>query len=99
MPIDLTPIDGGNKKRIPLEDISPDVIEAVDAAYLYCQESDKRLEADLKSKEAAEAFLHEARSYAYQHEPRYVVTGNPTAKGLARFRVELYQAPAETEAA
>lgn len=43
-------------------------------------------------KDIAEAFLHQARSYAYQREPRVIVSGNPTAKGEARFRVDLYVA-------
>lgn len=99
MPIELTPIPETRGGRLPLEEIDPEVIEAVDSAYEYCKTNPGRLEGSFGTKEAAEAFLHAARSYAYQHEPRYVVAGNPTAKGLARFRVELYEAPAATSEA
>jgi hypothetical protein len=90
MPITLVPIKASGKTRVPMEDISADTIEAVDAAYVFCETSAERLEGAFGTKDAAEAFLHEARSYAYKHEPRYVVTGNSTSGGTARFRVELY---------
>lgn len=93
MPIDLTPISRGTKKRIPLEEIDQDVIEAVEAGFEYCKDHTERLQAKFADKDTAEEFLRAARSYAYHHDPRLVVTGNPTAKGEARFRVELYAAP------
>lgn len=98
MPIDLTPVAGGSRKRIPREEISAEIVEAVDSAFEYCKDHSERLQAKFTDKETAEEFLHAARSYAYHHKPRLVVTGNPTAKGLARFRVELYEAPAGTTA-
>lgn len=72
----------------------------MDAAFAFCQDNSERLEAKFADKATAEDFLKAARSYAYHHEPRLVVTGNPTSAGLARFRVELYVAPpAETKSA
>lgn len=99
MPITLAPIKAARGSRIPLEETDPDVKEAVDSAFEYCQKSDERLEGNFGTREAAEAFLFAARSYAYQHDPRLVVVGNPTNKGLARFRVELFVASETPEAA
>lgn len=98
MPIDLTPMKASGKSRTPLEKIDPDVVEAIESAYTYCQTSDERLSGQFESQDAADEFLHQARSYAYQREAgRLVVTGNSTQKGQARFRVELYVKPTEDE--
>jgi hypothetical protein len=95
MALTLTPIGTSGKTRTPADEIDPDTILAVEEAYAWCQANPGRLEVDLKTREAAETFLHEARSYAYQRpEGRVVVAGNPTAAGLARFRVETYVKPA-----
>ena len=94
MPIDLTPVSGGKNARIPLEDISSEVIQAVDEAYEWGKENPQRLEANFTTQDVADAFLHEARSYAYQRpDGRLVVSGNTTKKGAARFRVTDYKAP------
>jgi uroporphyrinogen-III synthase len=99
MSLEMTRVSAGKGKRIPLDEIEPVVAETIDEAYQDCLVNDGlRLQIEFASKEAAEEFLREARSYAYQHDPRYIVTGNPTAKGMARFRVELYEAPAEDAA-
>jgi hypothetical protein len=99
MPIALKAIRKGTA-RTKLEDIEPDVIEAVEEAYKHCLEvPDERIEAEFDSQDAAEDFLTEARAYAYQRpEGRVVVVGNTTKKGAARFRVETYVAPTAGEA-
>jgi hypothetical protein len=91
MPIVLVPIDASKTRvaRVPMEDISADTVEAIDSAYVFGLTSAERLEGAFGSKDAAETFLHEARSYAAQHDPRYVVSGYATKAGLARFRVDL----------
>ena len=106
MPLNLHPIEGGTKGRIPLSEIDPDVAEAVEEAFAYCNEHPgMKLQTDpFQSKDDAESFLKHARSYAYQRNAgRLTVTGNP-AKGdqdgtfVARFSVTAYVA-AESEAA
>lgn len=100
MPIDLTPVSGGKKERKPLEDISPDVIQAVDEAYEWGKENPQRLEANFGDQAIADDFLADARSYAYQRpDGRLVIAGNTTKKGAARFRVTDYEAPADEETA
>jgi hypothetical protein len=95
MPLQLTvvPAGTGRNARIPLEDTDPDVKQAVDEAYVFCQTSDDRLSADLGTEANADKFLAACRDYAYAATPRLVVTGNSTKKGLARFRVTLYVVP------
>jgi hypothetical protein len=98
MAIALEAIEGGTGRtaRIPLADIDPDVIDAVESAFGHNAENPAdRLQARFGTAEEADAFLKEARDYAYQREAgRLVVSGNSTAKGLARFRVLAYEAPA-----
>jgi len=106
MPIALSAVKKGSSRK-PLDDIDPDVIEAVEEAYKHCLEvEDERIQASFPTEEEAEEFLKDARSYAYQRpEGRVVVVGNTTRareviteKGkekvsYARFRVETYEAP------
>jgi len=84
---------------VPLEDIDPDVIAAVEEAYSFCKESDNRLEITFTAAGDAEVFLTAARSYAYQRDAgRLVVIGNVAREGLvARFRVTAYVPPADAE--
>ena len=98
MPIALKAIRKGTA-RTKLEDIDPDIVEAVEEAYKHCLEvPDERIEAAFGNQDAADDFLTEARAYAYQRpEGRVVVVGNTTKKGAARFRVETYVAPAGGE--
>lgn len=96
MAITLTAIPGGAAtSRKPLDDIDPDIIAAVEDAYLYNADSPaERLEAAFASEDEANAFLADARAYAYQRpKGRVIVSGNATKKGLARFRVLPYVAP------
>jgi hypothetical protein len=97
MPLNLMPIPASTgKTRIPQDEIDPDVALAVEEAYKYCADSSERLEVALKDKDAGDAFLKQARSYAYYREPRVVVTGNSFKTG-ARFRVEDYVAGESAE--
>jgi hypothetical protein len=95
--LEALPGGSGRQPRIPLADIDPEVVSAVDEAFAYNAENPTdRLSAKFASQEDAEAFLREARSYAYHREAgRLVVSGNAVASGHARFRVFAYGAPAE----
>lgn len=97
MPIEITAIPGGTGRqpRIPLEEIDPEVAQAVEDAFTYNAENpSERLQAAFGDSKAADEFLKEARDYAYQREAgRVVVEGNSTSKGYARFRVFAYEAP------
>jgi hypothetical protein len=111
MPITLRGIESGpTATRKALEDIDDDTKQAVEDAYLYCLEFPaQRVEAEFENEEAAEAFLKDARAYAYQREGRLVVEGNATRTrnitegtgknkttrtvSFARFRVKEYVAP------
>jgi hypothetical protein len=98
MALTLTPIAASGKSRTPADQIDADTAVAVEEAYEWCQANAGRLQADLRTREAAEEFLHDARSYAYQRPAgRLTVAGNPTAKGLVRFRVEAYVKPAASD--
>lgn len=107
MAITLTAVPKAQRQRTPIEEINPEVIEAVNEALEYCQEHpDERVSASFETVAEAEEFLTDARSYAYQAQPRLVVTGNTTRKGQARFIVTLWgadtpetAATAETDAA
>jgi hypothetical protein len=99
MPIKLTEIPKYQRTRVPIEDISPDVITAVNESLDFCEKNpDRRVAADFESVAEAEEFLTDARSYAYQADPRLVVSGNVTRKGggpkrdlpQARFTVALW---------
>jgi hypothetical protein len=99
MGIALTAVPKSQRTRTPIEDIDPDVITAVNEALAYCDEHPAdRVAADFETVAAAEEFLTDARSYAYQAEPRLVVAGNVTRKGggekrelpQARFTVALW---------
>jgi hypothetical protein len=80
--ITLTAVPKSQRTRTPIEDIDPDVITAVNEALEYCDEHpDERVAADFATVAEAEEFLTDARSYAYQAEPRLVVAGNVTRKG------------------
>lgn len=106
--LNLTPIPAGKGSRTPLADIDPAVAETVEEAFVYCQSNAERLQTDpFPSKDDADAWLSEARAYAYQREAgRIVVSGNaaraskeaggPVAH-VVRFRVEPYVAPAATD--
>lgn len=91
MPIALSAIKKGSTRK-PLDDIDPEVIEAIEEAYKHCLEvEDERIQAQFETQADADAFLADARSYAYQRpEGRVSVVGNSTKKGAARFRVETY---------
>ena len=92
MPLTLVPVPkGAGRSRLALEDIDPEVAEAVNDAFMYCQDHpDERLSIALGTTDAAEDFLRQARSYAYHATPRLVVAGNVTQKGEARFTVDLW---------
>jgi hypothetical protein len=101
MGIALTAVPKSQRARTPIEDIDPDVITAVNEALAYCDEHPAdRVAADFETVAEAEEFLTDARSYAYQAEPRLVVAGNVTRKGggpkrdlpQARFTVTLWGA-------
>lgn len=94
MPLALKAIRKGTA-RTPLADIDPDIIDAIEESYTHCvSEPGERIEIGFETQDAAEDFLREARSYAYQREAgRVVVVGNTTKKGHARFRVETYVEP------
>lgn len=106
MPITLTPLTGSGRTRTPLEDIPADTAQAVEEAFEYCQANpNMRLQTEpYDTKEAAEQFLKDARSYAYHRKDgkgRLVVTGNPATatvenvkKYVVRFTVEPYVEPA-----
>lgn len=99
--MELIPIAKASKSRIPLDEIDPETIKTVEEVYEFCQANpDQRIQTpDFATKEAAERFLREARSYAYARpDGRVVVTGNPasgTVKGTynVRFSVDPYVAP------
>lgn len=96
MSLTLKPVESA-KSRLKPEEIDADVALAVEEAYKYLSEEGhdgERLEVDLGSKDKGDEFLHAARSYAYHREPRLVVTGNSFKTG-ARFRADLYTAPAK----
>jgi hypothetical protein len=98
MALTMTPIGVTGKTRLPVDQISPDTILAVDEALEWCGVNPGRLEVKFADQDAADAFLKEARSYAYVREAgRVVVVGNTTQKGAARFRVEPYTAPISTQ--
>ena len=95
MPITMVPTTSG-RPRVPLADIPEDVAQAVEDAWTFCEANPERLEAQFADQDAAEVFLHQARSYAYQRPAgRLVVAGNTTQKGAARFRVVGYTAPVD----
>ena len=95
MPITMVPTMSG-RSRVPLADIPEDVSQAVEEALAFCLDDPRRLETQFDSQDAAEDFLHQARSYAYQRPAgRLVVAGNTTQKGTARFRVVGYTAPVD----
>lgn len=105
MALTLTPITTGGRSRTPLADVDDDVKLAVEEALEWCASNPAgRLESPQftdgngnPSKSAAEDFLHDARSYAYQRpEGRVVVSGNATGKAVVRFRVTPY-IPADSE--
>lgn len=96
MGLTLTPIATGGRSRTALEDVDADTALAVEEAYEWCQANPAgRLETPpFADRDAAEGFLHEARSYAYQRPAgRVVVSGNSTGKFVVRFRVDPYVAP------
>jgi hypothetical protein len=93
MPFTLTPVTTSRHERVELAEINPDVKLAVDEAYEFGKTDPSRLEIDFVDEGQADAFLSEARDYAYQVEPRLVVAGNSTKKGIARFRVTAYVLP------
>ena len=100
MAINIVAIPGGAAtSRKTLDDIDPDVREAVDSAFEYNKDHPgERLEATFATQDDADEFLRDARAYAYQRdEGRLVVSGNTTKKGAARFRVSEYVAPEEGE--
>jgi hypothetical protein len=98
MALTMTPIGVAGKTRLPVEQISPDTIQAVDEALEWCGLNPGRLEVKFADQDAADTFLKEARSYAYVREAgRVVVVGNSTQKGAARFRIEPYTAPTSTQ--
>lgn len=102
MPIVLTPLAGSGRTRTPADEIPEDTAQAVEEAFEYCQANpNMRLETEpYDTKESAEQFLKDARSYAYHRKDskgRLVVTGNPATKAVgdvkkyvARFTVEPY---------
>lgn len=93
MPIALTAVPKSQRARKPVEEIDPDVITAVNEALDYCQKHpDERVSAQFDTMAEAEEFLVDARSYAFQAEPRLTVAGNATRKGEARFTVALWGA-------
>ena len=100
MALTLKPIGVSGKSRVPLENVDADIATAVEEAYAWCQANPGRLETEaLTDRDAAEGFLKQARSYAYQRpEGRVIVTGNPASadggKAVVRFRVDAYTAPA-----
>jgi hypothetical protein len=112
MPITLRGIEAGAAAtRKALDEIDPDVKAAVEDALLYCQEfPGQRGEAEVATEVEADAFLKDARAFAYWREPRLVVSGNATKDrkitegtgknkttrtvSFARFRVSVYEAPA-----
>jgi hypothetical protein len=98
MALTMTPIGVAGKTRLPVDQISPDTIQAVDEALEWCGVNPGRLEVKFADQDAADVFLREARSYAYVRKAgRVVVVGNSTQKGAARFRVESYMAPISTQ--
>lgn len=99
MPIELTAVKKSRaRERTPIDEIDEDVKTAVLESLKYCQEHpDERVSAQFETQEAADEFLFEARSFAYQATPRLIVAGNPTQKGAARFTVTLWGAGSESE--
>lgn len=104
MGLNLTPIEGGRGQRVPLEDIRTDVSETIEEAFK--EGEGQRFETEpitdsvhgLTGKEAADEWLTEARSYAYQRPAgRLVVTGNAVKTGAVRFMVETYVKPEKDE--
>jgi len=101
MPITLTPIASG-KSRTPADEIPEDTAQAIEEAFDYCSSNPSmRLQTEpYDTKDEAEKFLKDARSYAYHRKDgkgRLVVTGNPATvkvgdikKFVARFSVEPY---------
>jgi len=80
----------GKLVRTPLDEISQDVKDAVEEAYVYCQTNEDSLTVKVANNKAeADAWLKEARSYAYAREAgRVVVYGNGVKSGNVNFRVE-----------
>jgi hypothetical protein len=100
--LDLTPI-GTSGKRTPLADLDTTLIETVEEAYAYCAANPgERLQTPwFPTRDAADAWLSDARAYAYHREAgRLVVSGNtakhPVDRGkyVARFSVTEYVAKA-----
>ena len=97
MPVNMTPVK--RNVRSPIGEIHPDVTVALEEAFSWSRENpgtenvlevaEKELPVD------KDLFLKQLRAVAREREPRVVVTGN-SLKGAVRFRVDLYEAAAET---
>jgi hypothetical protein len=85
----MTPIASTERKRTPLESIPQDTKDTLEEALK--EAPGERLQTEHGTKEAAEAFLVDARSYA-QLRPetdggKFAFAGNPTKAGYARWTV------------
>jgi len=104
MPLHLTAVPASQKQRLNMDEIDPDVMQAVEEAYEFGQANPgmKLQTPEFADKAGAEEFLKHARSYAYWRKDstgRLTVTGNPVkgqTKGtfVARFSVTDFVEPA-----
>jgi hypothetical protein len=96
MPITMTPVK--RNVRAPVGEIHPDVYVALEEALEWSMKNtgqENVLEAATRELPVEkDLFLKQLRVVAREREPRVVVTGNSFKDGV-RFRVDLYEAPAE----
>jgi hypothetical protein len=101
--VEFTVVEGGKGARKPLAEIDTDLIAAIEE--LFAEAPDTRVATPvLGSKEDAEAWLSDARAYAYHRGTiegkmaRLMVAGNAVKDGSARLTVSAYVAPVKDSA-
>jgi hypothetical protein len=105
--LNLVPATGGKGARKSLDELEDFIGQTVLEAYAYNGSEDDVSKGRLATENfagpaEAEEFLSDCRAFAYQNDPRLVVTGN-LAKGagwteespvmVAKFKVDLYVKP------
>jgi hypothetical protein len=105
--LNLVPATGGKGARKSLDELEDFIGETVLEAFAYNGSEDDVSNGRLATEafadsEEAEDFLRDCRAFAYQNEPRLVVTGNlakapgwtkETPVMVAKFKVDPYVKP------
>lgn len=97
-------VAGGSRIRKPVDEIPDTVIDTVDEV-LATVGVNHRVGIDFETEDEAIEWLSDARAYAYQADPRLIITGNTTkgkkdgTKPQARFSVDFYEDDSAEDAA